>query len=458
MEKMERVDSSYRDPSGFVFKEDGVLYRKVDKCYAQNYSQFISSGLYDALINQNLLVAHTEIAPVAPLPEGAFKILRPQRIPFVSYPYEWTFSQLRDAALLTLNIQEQALQHGMCLKDATPYNVQFIGSCPIFIDTLSFEAVNEHAPWIAYGQFCRSFLAPLLLAHYSASDLLCLQQAFPEGMPLGLASSLLPLRAKCNFHNFLHIVMHGKAETRFQKKISRDNFANKFSIYKHRALVDSLKATISHIKNGKGRSTWSNYYQETNYSAEAFNHKIEIVTHFLNVLAPDSLVDVGANTGIFSELAPDACYTVSVDGDMQAVDIFYTELSRKKQKTLLPLHIDVRNPSPDSGWMNRERDSLLHRSAFDTAMALALLHHLAIGANLPFEMIARFFCAIAKNMIIEFVPKEDSQIQKMLCCREDIFPKYTREIFEEVFSRYFEIKQVVPVKDSLRTLYWMTRR
>lgn len=454
---MEPISASFRDPSGFVFQENGVIFRQVNASYAQDYSRLMESGLYEALLQDGLLIPHEETHDFDPLPPGAFKILKPKRIPFISYPYEWTLSQLRDAALLTLDVQEHALRRSMCLKDATPYNVQFLGASPVFIDTLSFEALAETKPWAAYGQFCKTFLAPLVLARHCSSEILGALQAFPEGMPLDLAASLLPFRAKCNVSNFMHIVMHSQTEKRFQRKNVAVKPAESFTVYKHRALVDSLRSALAKISMPRSQTRWCNYYQETNYSPKAFKHKVKLVRQAVQELKPDAMIDLGANAGTFSALAPENCHTVSLDSDYPAVDFFYNQLKAHKQTNILPLRMDVCNPSPSLGWMNVERDSLFKRGSFDVMLALAIVHHLALGSNLSLAMIASFFQTLAKDLVVEFIPKEDSQAHRMLQLREDIFPDYHQPGFEAEFSKFFTIKKSIAIEDSRRTLYVMSR-
>lgn len=457
---MERIGGSYRDPSGFMFKRDGVALRQVNEAYAEQYALLMSSGLYDTLTGAGMLTPHEELdAEKAAAAPGAYKVLRPEQIPFISYPYEWCFSQLRDAALLTLDIQEQALERGMCLKDATVYNVQFVGARPVFIDTLSFEALHEERPWIAYRQFCRHFLAPLALARYGGHEFLRAQRAYPEGAPLQLAAGLLPLKARLSPSLLMHIIFHAKAEARSVAKQTErgEGGPGKFTLFKHRAMVDSLRGAVKKLNPPASKTVWSGYYQETNYTDEAFAHKSELVREMLAKLNPEVLVDLGANTGEFSKLAPAGTHVLSIDGDPQAVELMYADLAGKGANAgrLTPLVMDACNPSAGIGWMNQERDSFLDRGPYHTLMALALVHHLAIGANVPLNMVAKFLRALTGNLIIEFVPKEDGQVQRMLQGREDIFPTYTQAGFEAAFETYFTIRKKTPIKDSKRSMYLM---
>ena len=186
---------SFRDPSGFVYERDGVLYRRVHRSYAAHYDRLMDSGLYAALVGDGLLVPHEEVGPRGG-EQDPYATLRPERVAFVSYPYEWCFSQLKDAALTTLRIQERALGFDMTLKDASAYNIQFHRGRPVLIDTLSFECYEEGVPWVGYRQLCQHFLAPLALMAHRDVRLGGLLRLHLDGIPLDLASTLLPARTR----------------------------------------------------------------------------------------------------------------------------------------------------------------------------------------------------------------------------------------------------------------------
>ena len=210
---MKSLTSSFRDPSGFVFKYNEKIYRQINKCFANDFDSFISSGLYSALIEKGLLISHEDVnTSDIPYTENCHRIILPKQIPYISYPYEWSFSQLKDAAILTLKVQAQSLKYGFSLKDASSYNVQFIGNELKFIDTLSFEPYKEGEPWIAYRQFCQHFLAPLALMAYVDADLAKLLSNYIDGIPLSLTSKLLPNRTRLNYGLQIHLQLHAKIQ------------------------------------------------------------------------------------------------------------------------------------------------------------------------------------------------------------------------------------------------------
>ena len=453
------VSGSFRDPSGFVFRRGGILYRQVNKSYKDNYDLLMSSGLYRELTEKGLLVAHREIDAPPVQKEIAYKVIQPDPVPFVSYPYEWCFSQLKDAALATLEIQKIALQFGMVLKDASAFNILFIGCRPVFIDSLSFEAYEKGLPWVAYRQFCQHFFSPVALMSMKDLSLGRLLSIFLDGIPLDLTSKLLPVRSRFKMSVLTHIHLHAKAQSKYQGKAMRPEHKGRVSKMGLLGIIDSLESSIRKMALKKGKTVWGDYYNATNYSTESFDHKKAIVDGFIKRAAPRNLWDLGANTGMFSKIASEnKVQTVSFDSDPIAIERMYLECRNVKENKILPLMMDLTNPSAAIGWASHERMSFVERGPVDMVMALALIHHLAIGNNVPIESIAEFFGRLCRFLIIEFVPKQDSQVQHMLASREDIFNKYTIEVFEHEFSRLFNIIDTVNVKDSARTMYLMENR
>lgn len=454
----EASGASFRDPSGYIYREGGLLLRSVHISYAPHYDLLNDSGLYRALVDRGWLIAHEEVAH-EPRP-GLHRVLRPTVIPYISYPYEWCFSQLKDAALLTLDIQIESLARDMVLKDASAYNVQFVGTRPVFIDTLSFERYVDGAPWIAYRQFCEHFLGPLALMAYRDLRLRELLTRFIDGLPLDLVSSLLPARTRLRYGLFAHVHLHARSQRRHSDGSGRSSAATR-RIPKTRllALMQSLRATVERCHLPDRQTEWSHYYDATNYPKEAMAAKTELVRRFVDEAAdPGEIVhDLGANTGRFSRvIAASGRTVVSHDLDDLAVERNYQE-SRGETSNVLPLVLNLTNPSPSLGWGLEERDSALDRIR-GTVVALALIHHLAISNNVPLDRIASLFAKVARALVIEFVPKEDSQVQRLLASRQDIFPDYTRERFEAVCLRQFDILERQPVPGTVRTLYAMRRR
>ncbi len=451
----EVVSGSFRDPSGFVFRQNGALYRQVNDRYRNDYDHLMGSGLCEHLVAAGLLIPHEEVALPAPKPELAYKVLQPDTVPFVSYPYEWCFSELKDAALTLLRIQKICLDFDMSLKDCSAYNIQFVNGKPVLIDTLSFEKYREGSPWTAYRQFCQHFLAPLALMAYKDARLNGLLRIFIDGIPLDLASSLLPSRTHLSFSLLSHIHLHARSQKRFADRTTG------VRSYKMRrtaltGIIESLSSATNKLKWQPHGTEWAEYYEQTSYSREAFERKKQLVAELLDRIGPQSVWDLGANVGIFSRIASDrGIPTVSLDVDPAAVERNYLESVRNKETCLLPLVLDLANPSPSIGWENDERMSLAQRGPVDTVIALALIHHLTISNNVPFGRVAGFLSRICRNLIAEFVPKTDPQVQRLLATREDIFTDYSQAALEREFGKHFSILDSLPIGDSGRILYLM---
>jgi hypothetical protein len=444
---------SFKDPAGNVFYLSGSVFRQVNRIFRVEFDRFIDSKLYEDLVQNNLLIPHEDVTLSHILPENVYRIIKPERIPFISYPYEWSFSMLKDAALATLEIQECAFRHGMSLRDASAFNVQFLKGKPIFIDTLSFEPYAEGTPWIAYGQFCRHFLAPLALMALVDIRLAGLFKTHLDGIPLDLASRLLAGRTGARIGLMLHIHAHARsiasAETRTGLRSP-----GKFTKTAMLALIDSLKSTIGKLTWNPSKTEWADYYCITNYSAADFEEKKRLLLDYLKRCGQGPVIDLGANDGTFSRIASElGRETLSIDTDPTAVEKNYLKVKARSEKNNLPLLIDIMNPTPAIGWMNRERRSFMERVGRDSILvALALIHHIAIGQNVPLDSIARSLAEFGKELILEFVPKDDSQVSRMLAMRKDIFPAYTKEGYLEAFAPYYSLQEACRIGNTSRTL------
>ncbi len=449
---------SFRDPSGFVFAENGHIHRQVNHVYKDDYDLLMSSGLYEKLVASELLIPHEEVDIDLARTGDAYKVLKPQPIPFVSYPYEWCFSELKDAALATLAVQKRAFEHGMVLKDSSAFNIQFLQGKPVLIDTLSFEKYREGMPWVAYRQFCQHFLAPLALMSCRDVRLGQLLRIHIDGIPLDLASRLLPMRTRLRFSLLAHIHLHARSQKRHEGE-TVDIERRKVSRLGFRGIIDSLGSAVKKLSWKPAGTEWAEYYEETNYSPEALDAKARLVGRVLDKTDAKVVWDLGANTGRFSRVASGRGFlTISFDVDPAAVEKNYLDCKADGETRVLPLLSDLTNPTPGIGWENEERSSLLERGPADTVLALALIHHLAISNNLPLDRIARFFSGLCRFLVVEWVPKSDSQVQRLLATREDIFVNYTREGFERAFTAHFTLDESVAITDTQRTLYLMRKR
>lgn len=455
-----RVSSSFRDPSGFLFKRNGVLYRQVNQSGAKAYDKFISSGLYEELSRRGWLVAHKEVEVKAENPEIAYRILQPDLVPFISYPYEWCFSQLKDAALLTIEINKLALSKGMILKDASAFNIQFVDGKPILIDTLSFDNYRKGSAWDGYRQFCQHFLAPLALASMVDVRFMQLSKNYIDGIPLDLASRLLPGKTRFGLSGLnVHIHLHARVQREYADKQTSQNNAALLSKESLLNMLNGLIKTVEKLTWQPKGTEWGEYYSATNYSDESLRLKGEMVGSFIEKAKPAQVWDLGANNGLFSrEAAKRGVFTVAGDIDPAAVEKNYLTIKAHGEKHLMPLVMDLTNPSPAIGWANQERDAFNARGPVDMILSLALIHHLAISNNLPLDTIAEYFASIANWAVVEFVPKSDSQVKRLLATRKDIFDNYTEEGFEAAFSQVFKIAGKQKLDGSERTLYLLKKK
>jgi hypothetical protein len=436
---MLKEKSSFRDPSGEVYIMGNDIYRRINACYFKDYDRLMQSGLYQELVNRKLIISHDEIGR-----NYEAILIQPEKVSFISYPYEWCFSMLRDAALSTLKINQIALESGMVLKDAPAYNMQYYNGRMVLIDTLSFMEYQDGQPWGAYRQFLQHFLYPLLLMAYYNPYCSRWSQIHLDGIPAGFAIHNLPWYLWFNPSLWAHLyAQNWNIQLKGQETL-------KMSKYSMMALLYNLESTIRGIKY-QGISDWVQYKDARSYTDLSQSDKDGIVSNLLRKYN-GIICDLGANTGRYSEIATDLfCYKViSVDSDHDCIEHIYNSMK------CLPLVVDLCNPTPAIGWENTERRSFMDRLHADTLLALAIIHHLCVGNNVPLSRVAEMVSKHCKNLIIEFVPLEDPKAQQLLGKKN--IPPYSLEIFKASFSEYFNITGEYPIKDSLRIIYSMERR
>ena len=451
--RMNEAPGSFRDPSGRVYVHEGRILRSIGESYSPHWERAVSSGLLKALTETGRLVSYMDI-PALP---DSWKSVEVEKIPFISYPYEWSFEQLRAAALLTLDIQKECLSRGMSLKDASAFNVQFQGARPLFIDLLSFECREPTAPWQAYRQFCMHFLAPLAL--YSRTpELSRLSSLWIDGIPLNCAWKLLPWRSALSPGLQIHLHLHAKAEKKHgdaQKAVEK---VKKMTVSTQALidLADSLTRTIEALPAPGSPGEWTEYYCDTNYSQKAEQAKADIVSTSAARAGGALGMDLGANTGKFSRiLAEHFSYVIAADIDAQAVGKHYSNLIAGGAQNILPLVLDLSNPSPAIGWACSERFSWMQRTKADFICALALTHHLFFTYGIPWDRQAAFFAECLTpggHLVVEFVPPDDSQVRRLLAARDDVFADYHLEGMRKAFSSHFTELSVNPLPESQRCL------
>lgn len=443
--------TSFKEQSGFIFKNNDEFYTQINQCHSEDFEFLMSSNLYRSLVSRELLIPHKEADLTVDMLE-CYKIIKPKPLPFVSYPYEWSFSQLKDAALLTLFIQKTALNYSMTLKEASAYNIQFYNNKPIFIDVLPFEKYKKYSQWGAYRQFCENFLAPLALMAYKDIRLNEFLKMHLDGIPLDLASSLLKSPTKFNFSVLTHIHMHSKSQKTYEDKTN-------ISLLGLKALIKSLERAVKSINLPESEAQWGSYQSNTHYGDVSFKQKHDIIREYIKLLKAVCVVDFNANIGEYSRIAGDrGAFTIAADANPLAVEHNYLTAKKNKERNIMPILLDLTNPSPAIGWANKEFESFSKRVCADTIVAMDLIHHLSITHNLPFENTADFFAQNGKSLIIEFIPKTDPKVQNLLSLKKDPFLNYTCECFEQAYSKYFDIKGARSIRDCKSTVYLMTRK
>lgn len=448
-----RHPASFRDPAGYLFREHGGLYRAITPAGAADFQRFLASGLAAELTGDGRVIPFLETGP-----RGRERIIQVEALPFVSYPFEWSFGQLRDAAVLTLELELAALQHGLTLKDGSAYNVAWRGGRPVFLDHGSFAVHEEGAPWTGYRQFVMHFLGPLLAMKYRDHREILQLRSFTDGLPLDYVAKLLPRRTLLMLYPLIHIHLHA-----FLEKRHAGGRTKKSAALPRRKLVDMLSclrdfiAGLTPPKDLAG--VWTDYYGDTNYPAAAFAAKQELCAAVCRELRPALAVDFGCNTGEFTRLAAKegGGTVIAADADAGSIERLYASIRGDGAIPVLPVLQDLNNPTSRFGVMSREFDGFLTRCRSDFALGLALIHHLRIGGNWPLKTIARLFGENAPNALVEFVPKQDSQVQRLLASRPDICDDWTLEEVCRAFSPYYQSIEVLPLPESERVLLKLWR-
>lgn len=450
--------SSFRDPSGYVFLDKTIYKRLINPIYFKQFNALGNSGFFEKLFANGLLIKHTV------LKESSEEIIiEPEQIPFITYPYEWSFNQYKEAALLTLKLQKYCLEHEFSLKDASAFNITFHKGKAVFIDTLSFDFYEENTPWRAYKQFITHFLAPLVLAHYNGADALKLMANFMDGIPIKMVASMLPFKTK--LHPFLYSNIHLLAA--FEDKHNKD-YAGKTKVksLSKKAQLNIIESLYNYIKklNLKGATEWGDYYDKTNYTDHAFLEKSEIINTWLSKLNPKTVIDVGGNNGEFvRKISNTLDLALVCDIDNNAVDANYEILKKGKETFMLPFVLDVLNPSAAIGFNNTERLSFIERITKlspDVTLALAVIHHMSLSGNITFDMSAKFFASFSEYLIIEFPKREDSWVERLLNAKaefKDHFSFYNLLSFQEGYENYFEIIEKKQISQSNRVMFLLKK-
>jgi ribosomal protein L11 methylase PrmA len=454
---------SFRDRRGRVFDVDGRIYRSVMPMAVDDYEFVRSTGLIDEVVGEQILVAESKVDRSVLNGQGgdASFVLEHPRIPFISYPYEWSFSTLKAAALFHLDLQLRALSKGVTLTDASAYNIQFDGPDPIFIDSLSFRRYKDGEFWDGHPQFCEQFVNQLLLRSVLGVPHNAWYRGSLEGISASELSQVLPWRSLLSWNTFTNVFM----QARLQRSASASDTALKTTRTRKlpkigfEQMLRSLRRWIAGMEpRSGGKSEWQDYAQDNSYADEEAPQKRQFVADFVATTKPGLIFDLGCNTGDYSALALEtgARRAIGFDFDQGALDYAY-ERARRESLNFLPLHLDAANPSPEQGWLQKERQGLARRAKGDAVLALALVHHLVITHNIPLDAALEWITGMAPHGVIEFVPKADPMVQRLLQLREDLFDDYEQKNFETLLAAHGRIVKSQAVSASGRTLYYFER-
>jgi SAM-dependent methyltransferase len=433
---------TFRDPAGSIeIRRDGA-YRRIRAPFDAEILSFLSLPLASELVADGRLVASEVVTPRAET-----LVLRHPRVSFPSYPWEWTPALWLAAAELTLNLCSDLLKEGWLLKDATPLNVLFEGSRPVFVDVLSIQrAALDRAIWYPYGQFIRTFLLPMVAYSQLGWPLqvaLTRRDGYEPEEIFGALSWPARLRQPALSAVTLPTLLSRRAASNAEGVADRTVRDPELA---REVLLRTLRTLLTRMRQATPRPTasaWSDYADTaTHYTETDHTRKRTFVAEALATARPTRVLDAGCNTGVYSMLAAEAgAEVVSIDTDLQAIDRLCAKL-KGSGKNILALCVDLAQPTPASGWENRETSPFLSRCAghFDTVMMLAVLHHLLLSSQVPMDRIAALCGNLTtRHLIVEWVPPTDVKFKELLRGREEIYAHVTEAAFREAFAKHFII-------------------
>lgn len=461
---------SFRDPSSTVFYADGDVLRGLSEEAAADWAAmskapFFAKAMESGKVVRTEALTAAEAKKVTPKGRDWPVVLKHEPIPFISYAYEWTFSQLQDAALLHLDLLSDALDAGLSMKDGYVYNVQFQGARPTFIDTPSFER-SAGGPWPGYRQFCRTFLFPLMLTAYKDVSFRPFLRGQVDGidpkqMRNIMSSPLDVLKGGVVKNVLLHSMVEQRSSgAKGSRAVGEELKEAGFSTEVTKAAVKSLRKLVAGMKWDTGDTVWKDYRKVNSYSDEDTATKQTFVDSALSGHGHGLVWDLGANDGAFSRIAArHADYVVAADFDEGAIEPLYRQLRAEKNTKILPLVVDLQDPSPGIGWRNTERPAFYDRKKPDVIMMLALLHHIAISGNVPLPRIVDWMASFGSQIVVEFVHTDDVQTKRLLANKpEGMFPDYRVDVFERLLAERFSVEKQEVLPGTTRTMYLVTPR
>jgi hypothetical protein len=468
MGPLELEPASFRDPASSVVYLDGRVLRGLTKQGADDFRALAAAPFFARAMADGRLVGTWPVSleglPHSQRGESWVGVLEHQRIPFVTYPYEWTFSMLRDAALAHLDLLLEALDAGLTMKDGSAYNLAFAGGRPVFIDVGSFQPVRQGEPWAGYRQFCQTMLYPLLLqAHKDVRFQPWLRGQVGGIQPQEL-TRLFVGRDRLRSGVLKHVVLHGAMDRRHSGSRAQDTQralqAAGFSTQLQRAAVAAIRKLVAGLEWRRSASQWSHYQATSSYSDAERELKAAFVEHALEGKDARLVFDLGGNDGSYSRVAArHAELVVCADSDDLVLDGLYRSLQRDGEQRVLPAYLDLADPSPGLGWRGQERAGFFDRARPDAVLALALLHHLAITGNVPLAQLVDWLAGLGGRLVVEFVDPTDPMADRLLANKPPgMHADWRREPFEHLLQARFDVVDRQQLPSGTRTLYHATPR
>jgi len=460
---MKRPSNSLYDPSGFVYQNQGRVFRVILRQAEKDWQHFVKSGLFLKLQEKKYLQP-SEILPLQNCDyKEAVAFIEHKKIPCISYPYEWSFSMLRDAALFHLDVLYQCIQEGFITKDGSSYNIQFLGVNPIFIDLLSFIPYKGSSPWLGFTQFCQLFLFPLFISSYKRIPFQPWLKNELEGIDVFTTRRFFSLADILKPGLFSNVFLGAQFQKRFsQQKESLFDQISSARVINERtigSLILRLQKTIKSLPLPKLPSLWEKYEEDNIYNIKDRKAKHQFVSEVVGIVRPTLILDLGTNRGEY--VIPQSSrsnYIVAVDNDYQAIDSLYQRLKNKGIKNILPLVEDIVNPSPPGGWNLRQHQSFFSRLKPDIVLALALIHHIVVRNNIPLKNFVEWIVKLSPNLVIEFITKKDPMLRVLLKEKEDVYFDYNVEAFEKYLSQRGKIIKKHKLSSNSRILYFFRRQ
>lgn len=455
---------SFRDRDSRVLVKDDRIFRVLSPRASANWDRLRSSQFFHRLLESNKIVATWEAdeshVPTSTATDRWCRVLEHERIPFLSYPYEWTFSMLKRAALLQLEILVESIAANLWLQDASSYNIQWFGTQPVFIDIGSFEEYPEGEPWVGYNQFCQLFLYPLMLTAYRGVSYQPLLRGTIDGIDPEFMRNLMSMRDLLRRGVFTNVVM----QSHLNRAARDSNFSIRSTVREMRFpkesllnLLNQLRNLVSSLEWNPRKSVWSDYEETHQYPADDQDFKSKFVVDIAASRKPALVWDLGSNTGSYSLLvAPHADYVIGIEADTVAVEKFYRRLIDANVGNVLPLVNNLADPSPSLGWRGAERAPLTSRGQPDLILCLALVHHMVLAANVPMVEFLNWLGSFRADVVFEFVTRQDPMVKRLLLNKRDSYTDYGLSLIEEQLTGVFNVSSKAVLPSGTRHLYHLT--